>query len=95
MSSLALHVADKPPEDPAELTGFYTALLAILNAEARERHGWEGSVIANLGVLDGYVFVEIRPGEAFATIDDLRAFRKRQIEEEKRAEEPPKQSRLI
>lgn len=95
MSSLSLHVADKPPEDPAELTGFYTALLAILNADARERRGWTGSTIADLGTLDGYVFLEIRPGEAFATIDELRAFRKRQIDEAKRAEEPPKQSRLI
>ncbi|MGO8401348.1 hypothetical protein ACC783_23750 [Rhizobium ruizarguesonis] len=95
MSALALHVADKPPEDPAELTGFYAGLLAVINDAARNFHDWAGSTIANLGTIDGYVFVKIEPGEAFATIDDLRAFRKRQIDEAKRAEEPPKQTRLI
>lgn len=98
MSSLSLTIADKPPEDPAELTGFYAALLAILNTEARDRHGWSGSVVADLGDLDGHVYMQIRPGEGdqpFATIEDLRAFRRQQAEEARRAEEPPQQARLI
>lgn len=97
MSSLSLTIADKPPEDPAELTGFYAALLAILNAEARDRHGWAGSAVADLGDLDGHVFMKIEPGEAkaFASIEDLRAFRKRQAEEARRAEAETKQARLI
>ncbi|MCJ9696231.1 hypothetical protein MOV76_32180 [Rhizobium sp. PRIMUS64] len=98
MSSLALHVADKRPEDPADLTGFYAGLLAVLNDAALNHHGWTGSVVADLGEIGGYVYMKIRPGEGdepFATIEDLRAFRKRQAEEARRTEEASKQARLI
>lgn len=95
MSSTSLTVADRPPEDAGQVPGFYAGLLSLLNDEGRDRHGWAGSAIKDIGKSGGIVFLQIVPAEGFATIDDLRAFREAQRKAREGQAPDPEQGRLL
>lgn len=78
MSQIArIATADTMPADPAERAKAHQGLIDILNAEA-ERAGWKGAVFDVYTSRGGIAAITIAPGEAPATLDDLRAFRESQ-----------------
>ncbi|MGG7535332.1 hypothetical protein [Rhizobium sp. 12,4] len=86
MSATSMSIADRPPADPDQASAFHAGLLDTINAAARDWHGWTGSTIADFGKSGGITFLQLNPGEAFATLEDLRAFREEQRRRQETAE---------
>lgn len=92
-----MSIADRAPEDPDQAAAFHTGLLDRLNAAARDWHGWAGSTIADFGKSGGITFLQVNPGEAYATLEDLRAFREeqRRLKEQAGNDNQTEQGRLL
>lgn len=95
MTAMSISIADRPPEDPGLAAAFYENLLNLVNAEGRDQHGWSGSTILDYGKISGTAFLQLAPGEAFATIDDLRRFREVQRAAREQEIHKPKQGSLV
>ncbi|WFS02191.1 hypothetical protein [Rhizobium tumorigenes] len=83
---------------PEQNTSFHKQFLSDINAEAARR-GWDGSsvhVYLRMPVGDvPYVSITIAPGERWADLDDLRAFREQQRAQRDLEMQQPEQGRMF
>jgi hypothetical protein len=91
-------IGDPAPADPAGVPGVIAALIDEGNAEAL-RLGWAGTTFGQFSSCDGYLQFSMVPGDAPATIDDLRRYREEQrakrLEAETQAAAQPEQGSMF
>ncbi|MDW5313753.1 hypothetical protein [Rhizobium sp. PL01] len=80
--------------DPAKNSAAHVQLLADLNAEA-ERLLWDGTTIDFYRRHEGWLSIYVTPGDAPATMEDLRQFRDQQRQAEVVEQDQPEQGRLV
>lgn len=97
-SAYLISCCDAVPADAHQTPAVIASMIGDVNREAATR-GWAGTAFTRFSSTDGVLQFDVAPGEAPATIDDLRAFReaekKRKAEEAAKQAEQPEQGALL
>lgn len=97
-SAYLISCCDGVPADAHQTPSVIASMIGDVNREAAAR-GWPGTTFTRFSSTEGVLQFDVAPGEAPATIEDLRAFReaekKRKAEQAAKQAEQPEQGALL